>query len=194
MRIETQFVPPGTLVRPGPIGRIVRLVMGALLLRLAYSVVTELLLPSLGGAGVFGWRAPRHLSIWVAAALCFWAFPYVVNIGFTRNWRQKPRVVLLAVAALLALAAYVARGSLWSPAMGWLLVVWMFYVSAHLGMAFLLSAILATPGCEMRAFHDLWTRLTGKATAEHCCPGFLDKLDKWEAKLKSGKTKREVQV
>ena len=48
------------------------------------------------------------------------------------------------------------------------------------GISFVLSAALATPGCEMRAIPHLWTIVTGRATKEHYCPGFLDGLDKWE--------------
>ena len=40
-----------------------------------------------------------------------------------------------------------------------------------------------TPGCEMRAFHDLFSRLTGIQTKEHYCPvGPLHPIDQWEIK------------
>ena len=64
----------------------------------------------------------------------------------------------------------------------WLTVL---YVFGHLGLSFLLSAVIATPGCEMRAIPHLWTLLTGRATREHHCPGFLDSLDAWELKRKA---------
>jgi len=39
-----------------------------------------------------------------------------------------------------------------------------------------------TPGCEMRAFHHLYTKITGKPTNEHHCPvGPLHPVDQWEA-------------
>lgn len=42
---------------------------------------------------------------------------------------------------------------------------------------------IGTPGCEMRAFHDLYSRLTGVPTKEHYCPvGFLHPIDQWEAR------------
>lgn len=60
--------------------------------------------------------------------------------------------------------------------------IWELYLFIHLGLSFLLAAILATPGCEMRAFHDLFTRLTGVPTKEHYCPvGPLHLVDQWEA-------------
>ena len=54
------------------------------------------------------------------------------------------------------------------------------YVYAHLGLSFLLSAILATPGCEMRAIPHLAGILTRAPAREHYCPGFLDNVDRWE--------------
>ena len=47
--------------------------------------------------------------------------------------------------------------------------VWELYVFVHLGTAFLIAGVIGTPGCEMRAFHDLYSRLTGVPTKEHCC-------------------------
>jgi len=66
-----------------------------------------------------------------------------------------------------------ALGALW---------LWEFYVFADLGSAFVLAAIIGTPGCEMRALHDLYSRLTGNPTKEHYCPiGPLHPIDQWEA-------------
>ncbi len=141
----------------------------------------------------FSWQAPTHPSFWLSVAIFFWVFPYVVNIGFSRNWRRKPQWVLLAAVTFVAILGYSQGGSLWSPAMAWLILIWLLYVTAHLGFAFLLAAILGTPGCEMRAFHHLWAILTGEKTKEHYCPGFLDNIDKWEAN-RIKKTKKEVSI
>jgi hypothetical protein len=49
-------------------------------------------------------------------------------------------------------------------------------------MAFIIATLIGTPGCEMRAFHDLYSRLTGIPTKEHYCPvGPLHPIDQWEA-------------
>ena len=61
--------------------------------------------------------------------------------------------------------------------------IWVFelYLFAHLGVCFLLAALLATPGCEMRSIHHLYSILTGQPTAEHHCPvGPLTAIDRWE--------------
>ena len=55
---------------------------------------------------------------------------------------------------------------------------------AHLGYSFVLAGILATPGCEMRATHHLFSILSGKPVKEHHCPvGPLNTIDKWEHAL-----------
>ena len=59
-------------------------------------------------------------------------------------------------------------------------MAWVYYWFVHLGFSFFLAAVLATPGCEMRSIPHLWTLITRRATKEHYCPGFLDRLDRWE--------------
>lgn len=74
-------------------------------------------------------------------------------------------------------------GTYESAVSAWTLFVWLVYLFTHLGSAFVLSAMLGTPGCEMRSFHDLYARLTGKSVKEHICPiGPLGPIDRWEAK------------
>ncbi|NIS22576.1 hypothetical protein GWN42_27905 [candidate division KSB1 bacterium] len=80
----------------------------------------------------------------------FLIFPYVINLGFSHNWGRRPQAILLGL-ALFGLSKY---GSFW-PTLGWLVLVWLIYVSGHLGASFLLAAILGMPGYEMRVFHHL---------------------------------------
>ena len=63
-----------------------------------------------------------------------------------------------------------------------LFLVWVVYTFGHLSLSFLLSAPIATPGCEMRAIPHLWTVLMGRATEEHYCLGALDAIDRWEVR------------
>lgn len=108
---------------------------------------------------------------------------YVVNIGFSRSWKKWPAII--SIVGLTGAVAYnwFATGSIegqWSAGVLWL---WLFYVFSHLGIAFVLSAILSTPGCEMRAFHHVWTILSKQPTKEHHCPiGPLGPVDRWERK------------
>ena len=54
------------------------------------------------------------------------------------------------------------------------------YVHTHLGISHVLSAILATPGCEMRAIPHLAALAFGGNVAAQVCPGPWDDLDRWE--------------
>jgi hypothetical protein len=134
----------------------------------------------------YGWDVlvdatpPSTWEWWAFMALGFWLLPYVVNIGFTRSWRRKPQIVLAIALALGVVVDLVLYGTWWAPPLGALVWVWLVYFSAHLGGSFLVSALIATPGCEMRSLTHLWTRLTGRDTQEHYCPGFIDSIDRWE--------------
>jgi hypothetical protein len=173
-KVETVFEEQGSLTKPGPIGRIVRFLFGAWLLWAAYTLLRS-------WSGLVDTTPPGRMDLWVFVIFAFWVTPYAVNIGFTQNWRRAPQVavaVLAAVALVIDLAVY---GTWWAPPLGVLVWVWLVYLSAHLGSSFVLSALVATPGCEMRAIPHLWSLATGRSTKEHYCPGaFLDRIDRWE--------------
>lgn len=190
MSIETKFYAPGTLQLPGPVGRLVRFLFGLVVLNVFVQLLGILVQPAIRQE-LTDWSVPTHASFWITVMLFFWVFAYVVNIGFSRNWRRKPQIALLVAALVLEIQAYAQHGALWSPALGWLTLLWLLYVTGHLGFAFLLSAILGTPGCEMRAFHHLWSRLTGRPTLEHQCPGVLHKIDTWELRRKNRVAREE---
>lgn len=177
--VETRFDEPGTLPPPGPIGRLVRLFLGVLCLwgvwlvfdaRTAIAAATEL---------------PRSWTLWATLALVLWLLPPVVNIGFGVSWGAWPRRV--AIGAIIAGMAMSQSfyDQPWSPALGWLVVAVMLYTLAHLGVSFVLAALLATPGCEMRSITHLWTIATGRETKEHYCPGFIDDIDRWERRWRA---------
>lgn len=87
---------------------------------------------------------------------------------------------------LVAAYGYFISGELETLSLARAIWVWELYLLSHLGGAFLIAALIATPGCEMRAFHDLFTRLTGVCTKEHHCPvGPLHPIDQWEAARRS---------
>ena len=178
MTLESRFESPGTLRKPGPIGRGIRLLVGIWAL---YALLTFLA----GAERFLSTEAPTHSSFWLAVAIAFYAFPYVVNIGFTRSWGRKPQYMILVATALAAGWSLVQYGSLWAPPLGALLLVWLLYVFGHLGVSLVLASAIATPGCEMRAIPHLWTLLTGRATYEHYCPGMFNPIDRWEANLSS---------
>ena len=88
--------------------------------------------------------------------------------------------MLVAGAAI----GYLNDGTILGQPLWWASLVLMTYVFAHLGVSFLLSALLATPGCEMRAIPHLIAIVRGKSADEHYCPGFIDTVDRWERKRK----------
>lgn len=166
---------PGTLPRPGPIGRMARLVLGGLCLWFVIGLVEihDSMLDSQGSI--------RSL-VWNGVLPGLFLISYVVNIGFSRAWKKWPAAVSIIVLSAFAALAYMHEGSIETAYLARAIWLWELYVFAHLGLAFLLSGLIATPGCEMRAFHDLYSRLTGRPTKEHFCPvGPLHPIDQWES-------------
>ena len=177
-KTETHFEEPGSLRKPGVVGRIVRLLFGVILLQALWQMLTD------GASMVSLSVAPRGWSFWFFVAIAFHITPYVVNIGFSRNWRRKPQVFIAAAAGALIAVDFAVYGTWWAPPLGTFVWIWLVYFSAHLGFSFVLSTILGTPGCEMRAIPHLWTILSGRSTKEHYCPGPFDGIDKWEVDRK----------
>jgi hypothetical protein len=51
---------------------------------------------------------------------------------------------------------------------------------------FVLAALIATLGCEMRSIPQLPGRLSGRKVQEHCCPASLiTKIDLWESTIRN---------
>lgn len=107
---------------------------------------------------------------------------YIINIGYSRAFKKRPAIVSAVVFLLLGGVGYLMSGTAETMLLARVIWVWALYLFSHLGVSFVLSAAIATPGCEMRALHDLYSRLTGVATKEHYCPvGPLHPIDQWEA-------------
>lgn len=167
---------PGTLLRPGPVGRLVRLVFGGLCLYYVYGLAT------VSGSVVNSDGSIRPL-LWNGIIPGVLLVSYVVNIGFSRAWKKWPAIVSVMALGFFAIAGYLMSGTIETPLLARVIWSWELYVFGHLGTAFLIAAIIGTPGCEMRAFHDLYSRFTGVPTKEHYCPvGPLHPIDQWEAR------------
>jgi hypothetical protein len=166
---------PGSLQRPGPVGRFVRLTFGMMSLSYVTGLmqVSQSLLQSDGHVQAVIWNG-------IFAGLLL--VSYVINIGYSRHWKKWPAIVSAAVFTATAAAGYLSHGTVETSWLAGAIWVWEIYIFSHLGVAFVLSGLIATPGCEMRAFHDLYSRLTGAPTREHHCPiGPLTPIDRWEA-------------
>jgi hypothetical protein len=167
---------PGTLPRPGPIGRLARLLFGALCLYYVYGLV------AVAGSILTSDGSIRPL-LWNGIVPGLFLVSYVVNIGFSRAWKKWPAVAGAVSLGTIALIGYLTTGSVETSMLARSIWSWELYVFGHLGTAFLIAAIIGTPGCEMRAFHDLYSRMTRVPTKEHYCPiGPLHPIDQWEAR------------
>ena len=87
------FDKEGTLAPPGPIGRLVRLFMGAIIMKFIYDWLTWIDISDF---------ANPFILFWIAFSIAL--VPYVVNIGFGFNGGAKPRYALLGIWALAATA------------------------------------------------------------------------------------------
>jgi hypothetical protein len=165
------FDKQGTLPLPGPIGRLVRLAMGLLIIKFIYDWLVFI--------DSSDFNNP-FILFWIAFSVAL--VPYVVNIGFGVNSGARPRYALLGIWLLAAVAGFLIAGIFRSELFWSVVEITQIYIYGHLGISFLLSAILSTPGCEMRAIPHLLGKVSGKGSQEHYCPGFIDNIDRWERK------------
>jgi hypothetical protein len=166
---------PGSLPRPGPLGRVVRLAFGALCLWYVISLIQV--------AGNL-LNSDGHLKtiVWNGIIIGLFLVSYVVNIGFSKTWKKWPAFISASVFLVIVAISYVTQGSVETQLLAQLVWGWELYVFSHLGLAFIISGLISSAGCEMRAFHHLYSRLTGVPTKEHYCPiGPLHSIDQWEA-------------
>jgi hypothetical protein len=175
-----ELVEEGSLERPGPIGRIVRLALGIACLYAIYELL-------------FYHQAIINTPVSVLPNIVLLIFVailiinYVVNIGFGQSWRRWPSYISVAIMLILAGTAWLMFGTPDHALLGIVLWVWLIYFFAHLGLSFVLSAIIATPGCEMRSIPELLGRMSGRAAQEHHCPAsFISRIDVWEKRRATG--------
>ena len=175
MKNVYKFDEAGTLPKPGWIGRLVRLLMAALMFYLLYVVYLNF--------NNFVEGAPDQAILWFLVFLAFFLLPPVVNIGFGKIWHSKTQSWFLVILYLMINVGILSKNAHWTLETAYLILGLQIYVFSHLGISFLLASILATPGCEMRSIPHLYTLVTGNKTREHYCPGMLDGIDKWELNL-----------
>lgn len=167
---------PGSLPRPGPVGRLVRLGLGVLCLWYVYGLI------QVSGNLITANESIRPL-VWNGIVPSLFLVSYVVNIGYSRTWKKWPALISAATLAMIAAVGYAISGTIETNLLARSIWIWEMYIFSHLGLAFVIAGVIGTPGCEMRAFHDLYSKLTGIPTEEHHCPvGPLHPIDQWEAR------------
>lgn len=174
---HNEFSSSGTLAKPGWIGRVVRLLMGVICVYTSFEVYAHY--------PAYIYTIPDGTMLWFFSLLGFFLLPPVVSIGFGKELGHKPQVWYLILLFISIYYGYLVENTRWSVVAGHLLFALPFYVFGHLGISFLIAAAIGTPGCEMRSIPHLWSLLSGKRSKEHYCPGFIDGVDKWEAKISS---------
>jgi hypothetical protein len=137
--ITAVFEKPGSLPKPGRIGRTIRIVSGCVLLYFFIETIT-------GFGNYIGLAVPKHPSMWLGVALSFYFLAYVVNVGFTITWGRRLQLILVAAAMVTVVLDLLIYRSFWGPPLGLLLFILLSYVTGHLGASFILAGILATPG------------------------------------------------
>lgn len=171
-----EFVEPGSLVPPGPVGRLVRLGLGVMCLFGLWNLTIHL-----GAIIATPFAVIVHSNFAFLSMMCLGIFNCVVNIGFSKSWGRRPMYASIAGFVILGLLALVIDGELNSPVLGIPLFAWLTYFYSHLGISFMLACVLSTPGCEMRAIPELVGLITGHPAAEHHCPAsFIRRIDEWE--------------
>jgi hypothetical protein len=141
--------------KAGPLGRLIRLLLGVATLSLFASLIGPL------RAELWSGEVPAHWSFYIALGFGLYLTSFVARILGNRAWGQKPLVVVLLGAAAAAAAGYVTHGTPLAPPLGAYMWSWLVAFTALLGSAHILASVLGTPGCEMRSYTHLWTLLRG---------------------------------
>jgi hypothetical protein len=161
---------PGS-ARPGPIGLLIRMVLGAVAVYALVELVTKW--------DIFRDQNLIESDFWFVTVFTVCLLADVFNIGLRRRWGVWPIVVFLAGAAAIGSASYLASREIWTPA----LAAWVYagdlVVFAALSVSFPVAIVMRTPGCELNALPKLVARLRGTADEEtrRCLLG-VDLFDK----------------
>jgi hypothetical protein len=162
--------------RPGPVGLLIRVVLGMAAVYGLVELVTNW--------DVFRDQDLIESDFWFITLFTLCLLPDVFNIGLRRRWGVWPLVVFLAGAAAIGSVGYLASGEVWTTA----LAAWVYaadlLVFAALSVSFPVAIATRTPGCEFNAIPRLVARLRGRADEEtrRCLLG-VDLLDKYPIRL-----------
>jgi hypothetical protein len=89
---------------------------------------------------------PRSPGMWLGAALCFYVLRGVPDKGLQRAWGRWPQLLTVFLVIITIVYTLVFTGNWWGQPLGALMFVLIVYVTAHLGLSFVLASMLAHPG------------------------------------------------
>lgn len=167
--------PDVQLPKPGPIGRLGRLVLGALSLMFVSSAVQF-------SQAFITLSHIDPLMYAIVIAITFWVLPEVVDLGLTVGWGRRLRWAILGLCAAAIGLDLILYKEFWGPPLGIILFIVSVLTHTYLGTSHVLAALIATPGCEMRAIPHLAALVRGKSTEAVVCPGHWSAVDTWENK------------
>jgi hypothetical protein len=167
---------PGTLPKPGPVGRAVRVALGLLCAWYVKGLVNV-------SDSLIAGDGHIRTAIRNGIILGLFLVSYVIDIGFSRAWGKRPAIASALVLTAVGGLGYFLQGNIETAMFARTIWAWEVYLFSHLGLAFLIAGTIGTPGCEMRALHDLYSRVSGVPTKEHYCPiGPIHPIDQWETR------------
>ena len=132
------FVEPGTIPKPLPIGRAGRLIFGV-------GALFYFALLMIHRDALLGTHVPE-LGWWVGVFFAFYYLPDLVVVGFSRPWGRWPQAAGLLIALVLLVADFMAYGTGWAPPLGWGVFIFTAFYFGLIGVAFIVAAALAVPG------------------------------------------------
>ena len=132
------FVEPGTIPKPLPIGRTGRFVFGVG--ALAFFVWLVIQRDALAGS------SGLNLGLLVGVLFAFYYLPDLVIVGFTRPWGRWPQAAVLLIGLFLLTVDIVAYGTIWAPPLGWGVYIFSAFFFGLIGVAFFFAAVLRVPG------------------------------------------------
>jgi hypothetical protein len=172
---ERHDLRPGPIM-PGPVGLLIRVVLGAVSVYVLVELVTKW--------DIFRDQNLIESDFWFITVFTLCLLADVFNIGLRRRWGVWPIVVFVAGAAAIGSASYLASREIWTTA----LAAWVYagdlVVFGALAVSFPVAIATRTPGCEFNALPRLVARLRGRADEEtrRCLLG-VDLLDKRPLRL-----------
>ena len=160
------------LVRPGPVGLVIRVILGVAAIYFLVALLTKW--------NGFVARDPIE-SGRLYTLFTIWLLPEVFALTLRRPWGLWPAVVFVAGGGVIGLAGFLTGGGVWNPVLaGWTYAGDLLFWGA-LAVSFPVAVFTRSPGCELGALPWLLAGRQGGAAPRPGCAVGLDRLDAWEA-------------